>query len=297
MTKLPVLYNRISKSIEQENTYKVDGLSFLYGTKLGKALTGSVINKRIVSTLYGQLVKSRNSVKQIPKFIEHYAINTEEIKRPIGSFKSFNDFFIRELMEGARPIDTNENHLISPADSRLFVFDLSKSKSLPVKGYWYNLNGLIKDKKLVNEYADGWCFIYRLAPSDYHRYCYFDHGHQEKVKRLRGVLNSVHPIALSVTKSLIAKNYRELTIMHTNSFGDVLQLEVGALLVGKIIQHHKQPYSFVRGEEKGYFEFGGSTIIQLFKKGSVQIDSDIVEYSEKGIETLVKLGEKVGEKI
>jgi phosphatidylserine decarboxylase len=297
MMKLPVLYNRISKSIEQENTYKIDGLSFLYGTKLGKALTGSVINKRIISNLYGQLVKSRNSLKQIPKFIEHYAINTDEIKRPLNSFRSFNDFFIRELKEGSRPIDAALEHLISPADSRLFVFDLSKSKSLPVKGYWYNLNELIKDKKLVHEYADGWCFIYRLAPSDYHRYCYIDHGHQEKVKRLRGVLHSVHPMALSVTNSLIAKNYRELTIMHTNSFGDVLQLEVGALLVGKIIQHHKQPYTFVRGEEKGYFEFGGSTIIQLFKKGTVQIDADIVEYSEKGIETIVKMGEKVGVKI
>ncbi len=297
MMKLPVLYNRISKSIEQENTYKIDGLSFLYGTKLGKALTGSVINKRIISNLYGQLVKSRNSLKQIPKFIEHYAINTDEIKRPLNSFRSFNDFFIRELKEGSRPIDTVEEHLISPADSRLFVFDLSKSKSLPVKGYWYNLNELIKDKKLVHEYTDGWCFIYRLASSDYHRYCYIDHGHQEKVKRLRGVLHSVHPMALSVTNSLIAKNYRELTIMHTNSFGDVLQLEVGALFVGKIIQHHKQPYAFVRGEEKGYFEFGGSTIIQLFKKGTVQIDADIVEYSEKGIETMVKMGEKVGVKI
>ena len=297
MTKLPELYNRISKSTEHENTYKIDGLSFLYGTRLGKALTGSVINKRIISNLYGQLVKSRNSVKQIPKFIEHYAINTDEIKRPLHSFKSFNDFFIRELKEGSRPIDTTATHLISPADSRLFVFDLSKSKSLPVKGYWYNLNALIKDKKLVNEYADGWCFIYRLAPSDYHRYCYIDNGHQEKVKRLRGVLHSVHPIALSVTKSLIAKNYRELTIMHTSNFGDVLQLEVGALLVGKIIQHQKQPYSFVRGEEKGYFEFGGSTIIQLFKKGSIQIDNDILEYSEKGIETIVRMGEKVGVKI
>lgn len=297
MMKLPVLYNRISKNIEQENTYKIDGLSFLYGTKLGKALTGSVINKRIISNLYGQLVKSRNSIKQIPKFIEHYAINTDEIKRPLNSFRSFNDFFIRELKEGSRPIDTAEEHLISPADSRLFVFDLSKSKSLPVKGYWYHLNQLIKDKKLVNEYSDGWCFIYRLAPSDYHRYCYIDHGHQEKVKRLRGVLHSVHPMALSVTNSLIAKNYRELTIMHTNSFGDVLQLEVGALFVGKIIQHHKQPHTFVRGEEKGYFEFGGSTIIQLFKKGSIQIDSDILEYSEKGIETIVRLGEKVGVKI
>ncbi|MEZ5104773.1 MAG: phosphatidylserine decarboxylase [Draconibacterium sp.] len=297
MTKSPVLYNRENGELEYENTYKVDGLAFLYGTKFGKAITGSVINKRRISSLYGRFVKSKKSTAQIPKFIDHYGIDTEEIKRPLSSFVSFNDFFIRELKEGTRPIDSNPSHLISTADSRLLVFDLQNEESLPVKGYWYRLDELIKDKKLVSEYGDGWCFIYRLAPSDYHRYCYIDNGTQEKVKRLRGVLNSVHPIALSVTKSLIARNYRELTILQTENFGDVLHIEVGALFVGKIVQHQKYAYHFQRGEEKGYFEFGGSTIVQLFKKGTILPDADILEYSLKNIETLVKMGEKVGVKL
>ncbi|HVN56968.1 MAG TPA: phosphatidylserine decarboxylase [Bacteroidales bacterium] len=294
MIRLPEVYNRRSKSIEFENTYKIDGLTFIYGTKFGKALIGSIINKRKISTLYGQLVKSKKSASKISRFVEHYSINTDEIDRPLDSFTSFNDFFIRKLKDGLRPVDYNPLHLISPADSRLIVFDLSNSMDLPVKGYWYSLKELVKDKKLVKDYSDGLCFIYRLAPSDYHRYCYIDDGSQEKVKRLRGVLNSVHPVALSATRSLIARNYRELTILHTDNFGDVLQLEVGALLVGKIIQHHKQEYNFKRGEEKGYFEFGGSTIVQLFKKGIVIPDGDIMENSSKKIEVLVRMGEKVG---
>jgi phosphatidylserine decarboxylase len=295
--KKPVLYNRKTKEIEYENTYKVDGLAFLYKTELGKVLTHTILNKRIISSIYGKTVKSRKSISQIDTFIKHYNIDISEIKRPLNSFKSFNDFFTRTLVDNARPIDMEPKHLISPADARLFVFDLSVNTNLPVKGYWYSLNDLIKDKKLAKEYADGWCFIYRLAPADYHRYCYIDKGHHEKVKRLRGVLHSVHPIALRSTKSLLSKNYRELTILETENFGKVLHLEVGALLVGKIVLLNRQSHSFERGEEKGWFEFGGSTIIQLFKKDSILPDADIIENSAKQIETLVKIGEKTGVKI
>jgi phosphatidylserine decarboxylase len=295
--KKPVLYNRQNQEIEYENTYKVDGLSFLYNTDLGKALTNTILNKHVISSIYGRTVKSHRSISQIDKFIKHYKIDTSEIKRPLSSFRSFNDFFIRELNEKARPIDSVPSHLISPADARLFVFDLSIRPNLPVKGYWYSLQELIKDKKLAKEYADSWCFIYRLAPADYHRYCYIDKGYHDKVKRFRGVLHSVHPIALSSVKSLLSKNYRELTVLNTDNFGKVLHLEVGALFVGKVVQIHRNPYAFERGEEKGWFEFGGSTIIQLFKKGSIIPDQDIIEYSAKKIETLVKMGEKTGVKL
>jgi phosphatidylserine decarboxylase len=294
--KKPNLYNRQTKQIEYENTYKVGGLSFLYNTELGKLLTNTILNKRLISTIYGQTVKSKRSVAQISKFIRHYHINISEIKNPLHSFHSFNDFFIRELKDGARPVDLNPDHLISPADSRLFVYDLSSNPSLPVKGYWYSLVDLVKDKKLAKDYADGWCFVYRLAPADYHRFGYIDNGYQEKVKRIRGVLHSVHPIALSSKKNIMAKNYRELTILKTENFGEVIHLEVGALFVGKVVQKNRKTYNFTKGEEKGWFEFGGSTIIQLFKKGTITPDSDIIEQSGKRIETLVKIGEKVGVK-
>ena len=295
--KKPTLYNRRTSKIEHENTYKLDGLAFLYKTEFGKMLTHTILNKHIISTLYGRTVKGRRSIAQIGKFIKHYKIDVSEIKRPLSSFRSFNDFFTRELNEKARPIDHEPSHLISPADSRLFVFDLSKSPNLPVKGYWYSLNMLVKDKKLAKEYADGWCFIYRLAPVDYHRYCYIDDGYHDKVKRLRGVLHSVHPVALTTTKSLLSKNYRELTVLKTENFGKVLHLEVGALFVGKIVQVNKNAHTFKRGEEKGWFEFGGSTIIQLFKKDFIQPDQDLIEHSANKIETLVKMGEKTGVRI
>jgi len=295
--KKPILFNRQTKAIEHENTYKVEGLSFLYNTELGKVLTSTILNKRVISRVYGRTVKSKRSISQIDKFIKHYKINITEIKRPLSSFRSFNDFFIRELVESARPIDRTPEHLISPADSRLRVFDLSQAAALPVKGFWYSVAELIKDKKLAKEYADGWCFVYRLAPADYHRYCYIDNGNQEKVKRIRGVLNSVHPIALSTVKNLMSKNYRELTILNTENFGKVVHLEVGALFVGKVVQRYKKAHTYQRGEEKGWFEFGGSTIIQIFKRGLVVPDTDVIEQSEKKVEVLVKMGEKIGSKV
>ena len=294
---MPVyLYDRQSKKTIEENAFKVGGLLFLYKTIPGKFFTNLLLKRRVVSSAYGKVMKSKRSIKQIGKFIAHYDIDTAEIKRPIESFVSFNDFFIRELKPGARPLDVTPEHLISPADSRLMILDLSKVEQLPVKGYWYQLNDLVKDLELAKEFANAWCFVYRLAPSDYHRYGYIDNGKQEKVRKIKGILHSVNRIALAETNSVMAKNYRELTILHTENFGKVVHIEVGALFVGKVIQRQYGEYNFKRGEEKGWFEFGGSTVIQLFKKNTVTPDKDIIEQSINGIETLVKLNEKVGVK-
>ncbi|OCX50447.1 hypothetical protein BEL04_21950 [Mucilaginibacter sp. PPCGB 2223] len=290
------IYDRKTKKTIEENAFKVDGLIFLYKTLAGKLLTNLVLKRRFVSTAYGRVMKGKKSLKQIPKFIKHYDIDVSEIKRPLNSFVSFNDFFIRELKPSARPIDQTPGHLISPADSRLIIWDLNKVDQVPVKGYWYQLNDLVKDKALADEFADGWCFVYRLAPSDYHRYGYIDNGRQDRVQKIKGILHSVNRIALAETSSVMAKNYRELTVLHTENFGTVLHIEVGALFVGKVVQRQYGAYTFKRGEEKGWFEFGGSTVIQLFKKGSIVPDADIIEQSGKNTEVLVKIGEKVGAK-
>lgn len=293
MKKISV-FNRQTGEYEYENTYKGESLGFLYRTDFGKALTSSVLNKRVISRLYGRAVKSRQSASMIKKFIRHYNIDINEIKRPLESFRSFNDFFIRELVDNARPMDPNPDHLISPADSRLLVFNLKEKSEFPVKGYWYSIQQLVKDKHLAREYSDGWCYIYRLAPADYHRFCYIDNGNHDKVKRIRGVLHSVNPIALSSINNLLSQNYRILTVLNTSNFGIVPQLEVGALLVGKIVLRNRKAHTFSRGEEKGWFEYGGSTIIQIFRKNAIIPDSDILERSGKNIETLVKMGEKTG---
>jgi phosphatidylserine decarboxylase len=289
------IFNRKTGAAENEVSGNLSGLSFLYNTLPGRAITG-ILNKKLVSCLYGRYVKSRRSVSKIPDFIEQYKIDISEVSHPVDSFKCLNDFFIRELKPGVRPVDPDPAHLTSPADSRMLIFDLSQKNRLPVKGYWYSLKDLLDDDRLAQEYADGWCFVFRLAPMDYHRYCYIDKGSQEPVKPIRGILHSVNPIALSAVDSLMAKNYRELTVMHTENFGKVLHLEVGAMMVGKIVLHHRGNHNYERGEEKGWFEFGGSTIIQIFKKDAIIPDQDILEHSEQYLETRVHMNECIGQK-
>lgn len=287
------IFHRDTKLEEAEVSGNLSALSFLYSTFTGKVVT-RLMNRSAVSALYGWLMKSFISKPMISRFIEQYKIDTEEISQPLESYKSLNDFFTRKLKPSARKVDTNPKHLVSPADARLLVFDLAHKYQVPVKGYWYTLTELLQDDNMAREYADGWCYVYRLAPMDYHRFCYIDSGLQDPVKTIPGLLNSVNPIALSLVDSLMAQNYRELTVMHTDNFRQVVHIEVGAMMVGKIVLHNRNSSTFNRGDEKGWFEFGGSTIIQLLKKDVVQPDEDLMEHSVRGIETLVKMGERVG---
>lgn len=288
-----VVYNRNTRELEKETSGYVSSLAFLYNSLPGKILN-PVIARRFVSRTYARYVRSRRSSSKITSFITQYNISVDDIERSPDSYRSLNEFFIRKLKPESRPIDREPAHLISPADSRLFVFELSRQHVFPVKGYWYSLGKFLKSSALAKQFADGWCFVYRLAPGDYHRFCYIDEGWQEQVRRIKGRLHSVNPIALSSVKSLMARNYRELTVMHTENFDDVLHIEVGALMVGKVVLKNRNATRFTRGEEKGWFEFGGSTIVQLFRKNSIIPDKDILQQSDKCVETLVQMGERVG---
>lgn len=287
------VFNRSTQQLESEISGNTGGLQFLYNSLPGKILN-PFIARHFVSKTYSRFVRSRRSIMKIASFIKEYNIDISEVQDELRSFSSLNDFFIRRLKPEARPIDHERTHLISPADARLFVFNLAEKNTLPVKGYWYELEEFVDSKKLADEYADGWCFVYRLAPCDYHRFSYIDDGRQESVVRIKGALHSVNPIALSSVNALMSKNYREMTILQTRNFGKVLHFEVGALMVGRVVLLNRSAYGFRKGEEKGWFEFGGSTIVQFFRKTAVLPDADLTGLSSKGIETRVKLGEKVG---
>ena len=161
-----------------------------------------------------------------------------------------------------------------------------------VKNTSYTLRSLLRNRNLADHYEDGTLLVFRLSVDDYHRYCYIDSGMKSKNFRIKGVFHTVNPIAHE-TVPVFKENTREYTILSSRNFGRLLVMEVGALLVGKIVNYHEKAY-VMRGEEKGRFEFGGSTIIVCIEKGRVIIDNDIMENSMKGIETKVKMGEKIG---
>jgi len=236
--------------------------------------------------------------KKIASFIEEYSINPLEFESELNDFKSFNEFFFRKLNKGARPIQMEDDILISPGDGKITAYkDIDKYALIQIKGITYSLKELIKDDALSNKYSRGSMIVLRLCPTDYHRYHFIDSGTCEKSTRIKGYYYSVNPIALSEVNKLFCQNKRQYSIFHSKNFKDVLYVEVGATCVGSIIDTYTPDFAVNRGDEKGYFKFGGSTVILFFQKDTISIDKDILTHSNLGIETKVNLGEKIGIRI
>lgn len=234
-------------------------------------------------------MNSRLSTPMIKKFILKNNINMTEFENV--KYKSYNDFFTRKILPEKRKVADNPTHFISPCDSKLTAYKITENAVFNIKGTNYSVEELLKNSKLASHYIGGTILIFRLSVDDYHRFCYTDDGYQEKNVHIKGILHTVQPISLK-RYNIYKENSREYTVLHTKHFGDIIQVEVGALLVGKIKNLHEN-YTFKKGEEKGYFEFGGSTICQLVRS-NVVIDSDILENTHAGLETCVKYGERIG---
>jgi phosphatidylserine decarboxylase len=291
-----LLYNRKTGSLEEEAVFEKDLMEFLYGSRLGFFITELLFKHRWATELYARLQHGPGSKAKIGKFVESHGVNLDELERPLDSFNSFNEFFIRRLKPSARPIDRHPGSLISIADCRLSVYPIREDAVYPVKAGMFTIARLVGDEETAAGYAGGSCLIFRLAPVDYHRFGYVDDCEQSPVEAVNGFYRSVHPLSLRRLKAVFTENRREYCVLKTANFGDVVHIEVGATAVGRIVQRHPEGGRFARGEEKGYFEFGGSTVILLLEPGVAKIDDDIAEYSGRGIETIVRYGEKIGGK-
>ncbi len=263
-------------------------LNFFYDNFIGRLFIKLVISKPITN-LIGKYMNSKSSVKKIDKFIKENNINIYDYENK--EYTSYNDFFTRKIKDIKRPINARKDILISPCDSKLLAYKINKDLTLKIKDSYYSIDTLI-DKKIMREYVDGYALVFRLSTDNYHRYCYIDSGSKSDNYYIKGTFHTVQPISLK-HYNFFKTNSREYTILNTNNFGKVIDIDIGALGVGRIKNHHKE-YSFFKGEEKGYFEFGGSTIVLLFKKDIIILDDDIITNSKENIETIVKYGEKIG---
>jgi phosphatidylserine decarboxylase len=174
------------------------------------------------------------------------------------------------------------------------IVSIDCKRLIQIKGMNYSLYDLLQDEKLAAQYEGGTYLLLRLCPIDYHRFHFFDGGVCGPVKKIKGEYYSVNPIALDKIPELFCRNKREYSVFKTDNFGDVLYIEVGATSVGSIIQTYTPNKRVERGAEKGYFKFGGSTVILVFQKGVTAIDSDIIEQTMLGFETRVIAGERIG---
>lgn len=277
----------VDRKTKEEFVYKPSWfVNFLYNNLVGRIIL-KLLSTRVIAKLGGLFMNSRLSKFMIKRTIINYDMNMNLYEEK--NYISYNDFFTRRLKDIV--YDKKKTSFISPCDSKLLALKLDKDTSFNVKGSIYNAYEII-DNEIINVYYGGYALIFRLEVCDYHRYGYIDSGNREKYNYIKGKLHTVQPIVYGKV-NVFHQNSREWCVLHTENFGDIIQCEVGAMMVGKIKNNHDL-IEFKKGEEKGYFEFGGSTIILFLKNNVVDIDLDILENSKLGKETIVHYGERIG---
>jgi len=283
-----------------EKVYGDKGIEFLYNSLPGN-LISPVLAKKFVSKLYGGRQDSPSSKNKILPFIRKFNIEIEEYLPEEGRSKddpysSFNQFFIRRFKEGQRHFSVVDNDFSAPCEARYFAYSsLGEGDEIPVKGKYWNSHALLGNKKWAEEFDGGPALLARLCPVDYHRFHYPVDGKRVDSYPVHGKFHSVNPIALKANAKILCENERFVTIFETKDFGNIAYVEVGAMMVGKIVQTHKAD-NFKKGDEKGYFLFGGSTVIIFGEPGRWSPDQDILENTNNGIETFIKLGATLGQK-
>lgn len=296
MPNSPIQYfNRYTKSIETEQVYGEGFLRWAYTTRSGSWFNDLFAKSHWISKCYGYLMDRPASKKKIVPFIEKFNLNTDEFERTPQDFTSFNDFFYRKLKPSARPIDASLNHAVFPADGRHFGFqNISSINGIFVKGQKFDLPTLLGSHQLAQEYSDGSLLLSRLCPTDYHRFHFPTSGTAGPTSMINGPLHSVNPLALRRNIRILSENRRTLTTIQSETFGPILMIEIGAMCVGSIIQTFTPNKTIKKGDEKGFFRFGGSSTILLFKKNRIKLANDLIEQSLQNKELYAKIGDFLG---
>lgn len=277
---------------EKEIVYGDLGVRLLYGNPLGFALADSFLVRKWISKVYGALQSSAKSGGKVAGFVEKFRIPMEQYEE--GPFKSFNDFFIRRFRAGQRSFPKEAVVMGAFAEARYLAFqDISRPISIPVKGLGLDPMSLLGSTPDKERFRGGPCLLARLCPVDYHRYHFPDSGRISHQHFENGKLHSVNPLALQRHPELFFTNERQISLLETENFGRLAYVEVGALCVGRIVESHPAGAPFERGAEKGYFLFGGSTVVVYGEPGAWKPADDLLQNTAAGLETLVELGQPV----
>jgi phosphatidylserine decarboxylase len=287
-------FNRHTGREETEQVYGEGFLKFSYGNPLGALPLHAMVKRGGFSRWYGRRMDSPATKAKVAPFIAQYGLDPAEFADAPDSYATFNEFFYRKLKPQARPIA--DTAAVFTADGRHLGFQkASEIKGVFVKGQSFDLGRLLGDDSLAAKYADGSLVLSRLCPVDYHRFHFPATGTPGEVKLINGPLFSVSPIALRRRLSYLWENKRTITKLETSDLGTVLLMEIGATCVGSILQTFTPGKPIQKGDEKGYFAFGGSSTITIFEPGAVTLAADLAECSSRQVELYAKVGTAMGE--
>jgi len=290
-----LIYDRREKKIVSEIVLGGGLLGLAYKPVLRHFSEWVLFRYGLMSRLLGWYCDLRLSRSKIAHTIEVLKLDCSEFRDDVSSFKTFNQFFYRHLRPEVRPFSLDSNVLVAPADARYtFMQELDGETFVPIKGVDFTVKELLGGE--FNDEIDfsaGSMFIARLCPADYHRYHYPTNGKVLRHWLISGRYHSVNPIALALGIKVFTHNYRQVTLLDLDNFGKVAFVEVGAFGVSGIEQTHTDG-EFKKMDEKGYFTYGGSTIVMIFERGKVQFDDDILRKTTEGYESLIRVGESIG---
>ncbi|QOL26524.1 phosphatidylserine decarboxylase [Thalassotalea sp. LPB0316] len=266
--------------------------------------------KHLISRLVGKFAAAEMgglTTKAIAWFIKAYDINMAEAKyKNASDFKTFNDFFTRELAEGARPILADENTICYPVDGAISQQgDIVDGQLIQAKGFNYSLNSLLGGDEATSAPFQGGKFscIY-LAPKDYHRIHMPMDATLTDMIYVPGELFSVNPLTANNVPDLFARNERVVAVFDTEK-GPMAMVLVGATIVasietvwagtitppaGKDIFRWQYPTTghgaikLKKGDEMGRFKLG-STVITTFAPNMVEFNQ------QAGPKTVTRMGE------
>lgn len=284
---MTLIYHRDCQYICEEDEARDNFIQWLYQTALGRLILNSMTEPTL-STILTYWDRSRWSHGKVQRYLAKDTTSLDAYVR--SDFPTFAHFFTRQYEASHLPTMDQSNVLYAPCQGKLRCIPLSPDADLIIKGQRYTLDTLLQSHSIAHYYYGGVACIYRLSLHDYHRYHYAIQGMVQRYWFIEGKLHSVREVAQR--RYPVFKENRRACTWIDSPIGPVIQIEVGALTVGRIHNHH-DPIAHPQ-QEKGYFDLGGSTIIVLFPQNTIQLDSDIQYYSQQDIESYVQLGERIG---
>jgi phosphatidylserine decarboxylase len=288
-------YDRKTKTMMEEPIYAQGFLNWSYNTRTGRFATDLLFRQKIVSRLCGWLHRQRWSRRRIKPFAEAMRVNLQECSCSPEDFASFNDFFTREIDLSKRPVNSDKWVCIAPADGKILAFPtIDPERTFRIKRSIFNLKKFLGSETLTKRYAGGSMVIVRLHLSDYHHFHFPDSGVPAEAIPIPGKLYTVSPYSCQKLVPFYTENYRMITLLASDHFGQIAMVEIGAFTVGSIKQRYRPGVRVAKGTKKGFFELGGSTIVLLFEEGAIRLDEDLYAETEEEIETYVRTGESIG---
>jgi len=293
-----VYYDRERASFQSEKVYARGFLRWLYNSGAGGFLAPLLVGTPLPSRLWGLLHRTRWSRRRIPAFVEQMGIDMSESAKGVAEFGSFNDFFVRGLRAGSRPVCPEPGVLVAPVDGKVLAYSrLEAQATFRVKRAAFNLEGLLRDAALASAFAGGSMIVCRLGLSDWHHFHFPDSGTPGPAVAIPGRYHAGGPYAERALVPFFAENHRMLTLFESDHFGPMAIVEVGALTVGSIRQRFQPGARVEKGDPKGFFELGGSTVVLLFRQGAIELEEELRVLTARQIECYVRMGRPLGRSV